>query len=90
MQNGSDKDLSKVEQAAKVLRNCRKIEHRIHQLQKQLYLGNTTAYNLLMEHIYPNYKEHKKAMQDKLHSKPFENSTVLDNVVASLQKGVKK
>jgi len=54
-----------LEQAAKMLRNCRKIEHRMHQLQKQLYLGHSAAYNLLMRIIHPNYEEHSKDLRNK-------------------------
>jgi len=60
-------------EAAKILRNCRKIEHRIYQLQKQLYLGHTSAYNILLKTIYPNYDEH--------HKEGFKNTPLMDNPV---------
>ena len=66
----SEKVMEQVEQAAKILRNCRKIEHRMHQLEKQLYLGHTSAYNILMEILHPNYKEHREKMRNKHQHRP--------------------
>jgi len=73
--------MEKIEQSSKILRNCRKIEHRIHQLQKQLYLGHTTAYNIIMEILHPNYKEHSENLRNKhLNSKPLHDDKSLDKI----------
>lgn len=65
----NDKDLeAELLNIAKMFRNCRKIENRINQLQKQLYLGQKAAYAVLMKLMYPNHEEHLKTLQDK-----FEN-----------------
>ena len=60
----SEKQMAELEKAAKILRNCRKIEHRMHQLEKQLYLGHTTAYGIIMGLIHPNYKEHREQVRN--------------------------
>jgi hypothetical protein len=72
-----------IQEAAKILRNCRKIEHRIYQLQKQLYLGHTTAYNIIMRLIYPNYDEHRKEMKKK-HEGPLANNEKLNEMEANI------
>ena len=51
--------------AMKVFRNCRKIENRINQLQKQLYMGQKTAYTMFMKIIYPNYEEYLKSIREE-------------------------
>ena len=50
---------------AKRIRNCRKIEYHIYQLQKQLHLGQSGLYNLVMNKLFPNYSEHSKARRGK-------------------------
>ena len=47
------------------LRNCKKIEYKIYQFQKQLYLGHSSMYNFVMKRLYVNYDEHKRAIQEK-------------------------
>ena len=70
-----DKDTeTELLEVSKVLRNCRRIEHRIYQLQKQLYLGHTTAYNMILKMVYPNYDEHKKMVREGFSSRPFKDS----------------
>ena len=82
---GSKKTIAEnIEEAAKILRNCRKIEHRIYQLQKQLYLGNTAAYNILMKLQYPDYMERKK--QNNLFSQPFKDNSKLDEIEKNMTK----
>lgn len=75
MQNGEQKFIKVSEDSlieiARVLRNCKRIEHRIYQLDKQLYLGHSTAYNMIMKMVHPNYEEYKKT------HKP--NGTLADN-----------
>jgi len=91
--------MDKIEQAAKILRNCRKIEHRIHQLEKQLYLGHTQAYGLIMETIHPNYREHREEMRNKhvkdtvqkpLSGTPLEDNSVLAKVEKEISNGKEK
>jgi len=84
---------TKIEQSAKILRNCRKIEHRIHQLEKQLYLGHTQAYGLIMETIHPNYKEHREEMRNKhakdIVQKPLSGTPLKDSsVLAKAEKEI--
>lgn len=69
----NDKDLeAELLTIAKMFRNCRKIENRINQLQKQLYLGQKTAYACLMKLMYPNYEEHLKGLQEKFDNGRYE------------------
>ena len=89
----SEKQMDKIEQAAKILRNCRKIEHRIHQLEKRLYLGHTQAYGLIMETIHPNYKEHREEMRNKhakdIVQKPLSGTPLKDSsVLAKAEKEI--
>ena len=76
--------IDSIHEASKILRNCRKIEHRIYQLQKQLYLGHTTAYNILMREIYPNYDEHRSKMREA--SGPLADNKKLNEMEASFEK----
>lgn len=65
---------------ARRLRNCKKIEYKIYQFQKQLYLGHSSMYNFIMNRLYPNYDEHKKSVQQKQSGQPLENNKKLSEI----------
>ena len=50
---------------ANQIRSIRRIDLRIHQLQKQRYLGITSLYNKIMRKIYPNYDEYSQLQKIK-------------------------
>lgn len=54
-----------LQEVAKRIRNIRKIEYHIYQLQKQLHLGLTRLYNLMMKRLFPNYDEHSREQRQK-------------------------
>lgn len=54
------------------IRSIRRIDLRIHQLQKQRYLGITALYNKVMRKVYPNYDEFSQQQKNKV--KNFKSS----------------
>lgn len=66
-------------EVAKRIRNNRKIEYHIYQLQKQLHLGESSLYNLIMKRLFPNYDEHSEAQRQK-GSGPLAHNRKLDTI----------
>ncbi len=61
-----------LQEVAKRVRNIRKIEYHVYQLQKQMHLGQTSLYNYVMKRLYPNYDEHSQSQRQK--GSPFANN----------------
>jgi len=66
LKNGKEKMTNKeLNEIAEQIRSIRRIDLRIHQLQKQRYLGITALYNKVMRFIYPNYDEYSNKQKIK-------------------------
>lgn len=71
---------------ARRLRNVKKIEYKIYQFNKQLYLGHSSMYNFIMKRLYVNYDEHKKSVQEKQAGRPLANDPALNKIERDIKK----
>lgn len=84
--NAEEKTTGDWKDIADQIRSIRRIDLRIHQLQKQRYLGITALYNKVMQKVYPNYDEFSQ--NQKIKFKSFKSSKGKDGRENSESRGI--